>query len=524
MTKKTRVVLVILFFLGGIFGVSYYYFSLQSPSYYTEEIVSESSDKIKSELKDFLRMALDNINYFKDEFKINPPDSLNNASLNRYFSDELASQAYISAVVLAGKNKQYVFGKDNDSWLSTYDQNLDDSITTWHRYDKDLNEISSWQDVYGIVLPKNTLQKLKKTDYGENGVWVVLKGSSEERDDALMNFVRVVNNNNETFVMGFVYPIKNLKKRIDAKNVNANILLAIISKNNVIYIPFIDPSHSVDSNGVRLTSKISKLIDGWRNSGLNTPQIFSFPFSNKSYWSKIDTINAIPGILAYDYTTRESDLVKGEKEKDRRIIFLAIFSFILAFLFGFVFKKKEETNEQALALKPLTKPEISAVLKNGETEIFEFKSSLRWDYREEKVNPILENVIIKTIAAFANAKGGYLIIGVDDDGQVLGLENDYNTFKKQTLDYFELHIRKIINNQFGIAYTQTMLTIEFPKTDGKNICVITINPSNTPRFINLKNKDGVSAEKFYVRVGNASHEISSLEEMNDYMTRRFKNS
>ena len=43
----------------------------------------------------------------------------------------------------------------------------------------------------------------------------------------------------------------------------------------------------------------------------------------------------------------------------------------------------------------------------------------------EAVNKKLEEVILKTVAAFANSQGGTLLIGVDDEGTILGLEQDY---------------------------------------------------------------------------------------------------
>ena len=51
-------------------------------------------------------------------------------------------------------------------------------------------------------------------------------------------------------------------------------------------------------------------------------------------------------------------------------------------------------------------------------------TTLRWDLKEAGVNKKLEEVIIKTIAAFANSQGGTLLIGVADDGDVIGLEPD----------------------------------------------------------------------------------------------------
>ena len=101
------------------------------------------------------------------------------------------------------------------------------------------------------------------------------------------------------------------------------------------------------------------------------------------------------------------------------------------------------------------------------------------------------------------------------------MEPDFKTLKKQDADYFELHIRKLINNQFGIRFSNKHLLIQFPEFEGKIICVIYITSGDSPLYLKTRNKQGHEVEKFYVRSGNASQEISSLQEINEYVNDRF---
>lgn len=68
---------------------------------------------------------------------------------------------------------------------------------------------------------------------------------------------------------------------------------------------------------------------------------------------------------------------------------------------------------------------LEDMIAEGENEEVEFKQTLRWDIKQGNVNKELEGVIMKTIAAFANALGGTLLIGVADNGGISGLDNDY---------------------------------------------------------------------------------------------------
>ena len=523
MKKKSLVILLIVFLVSGGASLFMYFFNFFGQPKFTEEIVSNNADKLKIELKSFLKTAQNNIHHFKYDIKKQPSDSMNIQSLNQYFSGVIKQNELISAVVLSGNNKQYILVKEDKSWISTFDNELNDSLTTWHRYDENHNEISSWVDTYSFVFQKSTIKELLKNKGNEETLWQVIERSTKEREDLAIYVTTVSGQMDKNFVFAFVYSIKSIEDRLSFQTGESNMLLTLMGDKTDVYFPLSVDMQLADSSGNTLRTKVMQIIDNWRKNKDGKPQLFSFPFAEREYWTRIDTLVNKQDVSAFAYTVKESDLKKMEKEQDLKYVYIATLFLIFSIIIGFIIKGngRNGVTDKLPELTPLSQAEIASVLTEGETGNIEFKSSLRWDYREEKVNPLLENVILKTIAAFTNANGGHLIIGVDDDGKVLGLENDYNSFKKQNLDYFELHIRKIINNQFGIAYGQSMLNIEFPKINGLNICVITINPAIKPQFLTIKNKQGQMVEKFYVRVGNSSQEISSLEEINEYMKRRF---
>jgi hypothetical protein len=142
--------------------------------------------------------------------------------------------------------------------------------------------------------------------------------------------------------------------------------------------------------------------------------------------------------------------------------------------------------------------EIKELILNGENEKLEIKSTLRFDLREGTVNKKIEYVIAKTISAFLNSEGGTLIIGVDDDGNILGLEKDFRTLSKQSTDGFELHLRQVIKKYLGDHFEKYIKTT-FPIIDGQKICIIKILKSSKPVFVTFEGN-----ESFFVRNGNAS--------------------
>ena len=119
-------------------------------------------------------------------------------------------------------------------------------------------------------------------------------------------------------------------------------------------------------------------------------------------------------------------------------------------------------------------------------------------------------------------QGGTLLIGVRDDGKIAGLESDYNSLKKNDSDYFEIHLRNLLKQQFGIPFITQNLVMEFPVIEGKEICAIRIAEGSEPVYITTTDKHGNKTERFYVRSGNSSHEILSLKEITEYISSRFQ--
>ena len=167
-----------------------------------------------------------------------------------------------------------------------------------------------------------------------------------------------------------------------------------------------------------------------------------------------------------------------------------------------------------------TAASLDDLIAEGETDDLEFKSSLRWDYRQQEPNKKLEDVILKSIAAFANGQGGTLLIGIADDGQPLGLERDYAALGNVDRDRFELHLYTLFNNAFGEAFVANKLKVAFPSVDGVEICQIDIQPGQKPIIVKVPDKNGQAVEKFYVRSGNSSREMP-MSEMHSYISDRF---
>ena len=170
----------------------------------------------------------------------------------------------------------------------------------------------------------------------------------------------------------------------------------------------------------------------------------------------------------------------------------------------------------------ITEIDLEEIIQSGEHSHLEFKSTLRWNLDKLTVDKKMEEVILKSISAFSNGDGGKLLIGVADDGEILGLEDDYNSLKEANKDYFEIHLRNLINNNFGKEFSVTGIHFKFPLIDEIELCEIDIQAGSKPIFLEVTDKNGIKQKKFYVRSGNSSQELA-IDEVSSYIKIRFDN-
>ena len=154
-------------------------------------------------------------------------------------------------------------------------------------------------------------------------------------------------------------------------------------------------------------------------------------------------------------------------------------------------------------------------MAKGETATTEFKSSLRWDRDRGGVNKDLEKVVVKTLAGFLNASGGTLLVGVDDTGHAVGIEDDYATLRSHNRDGFERRLLEIVERALGATVAKE-LSVTFHEIDGSDICQITVDPSDDDVWV-VRGTESI----FYLRIGPATRPLS-VKDAVDYVKKRWK--
>ena len=152
-----------------------------------------------------------------------------------------------------------------------------------------------------------------------------------------------------------------------------------------------------------------------------------------------------------------------------------------------------KVQKQAIVANQQTCPIGDLLGPDRESLYLEYKSTLRWDIKQQQKSKIIENAAIKTIAGFANSPyGGTLLIGVADNGSIHGLEDDYNTFSKRGQfgdhDLWGQHLTNLIHHRLG-TYALSLVTWVFHKINGHDLARINVERSNYPVYDKKGNQE-----------------------------------
>ena len=150
-------------------------------------------------------------------------------------------------------------------------------------------------------------------------------------------------------------------------------------------------------------------------------------------------------------------------------------------------------------------PHLSAaeLVAAGESARVEFKSTARCNLHTGQRDDKIEMVISKTVAALANSGGGDLLIGVDDAGTALGLDDDLKFMKQPDLDRYELWLRDHLSKTLG-STASANVEVTFPVLDGVPVCHLRMLGASRPVFLSPGKGQPV---QMWVRVGNSTRQL-----------------
>jgi len=150
------------------------------------------------------------------------------------------------------------------------------------------------------------------------------------------------------------------------------------------------------------------------------------------------------------------------------------------------------------------------MVKRGESHCVEFKESMNLDIK------IFNCKIVQTLCAFMNLSGGTILIGVKDNGEIIGIKNSI-----QKVDEFIRIIVLLINERLG-DYFSSLVNFGIEEVSNRIIVRIECERSPSPVFYRDKNKFGEEQEMFIIRTGTLNNTLEKTSDVIKYVQGNFK--
>lgn len=153
---------------------------------------------------------------------------------------------------------------------------------------------------------------------------------------------------------------------------------------------------------------------------------------------------------------------------------------------------------------------ILDMINEGENKTVEFKKTFAFNFHtNNNRDDNLVKASIKNIVAFINSEGGTLLLGVNDEGEITGMQEEIEKHKSK--DKFKLYFGEMVKRIGKLRNTH--VDFKLIKINEKDILRVTCKKSEkTPCFYEGK--------EFYIRQ-NPKAQLLQGDELYDYTKKRF---
>ena len=173
----------------------------------------------------------------------------------------------------------------------------------------------------------------------------------------------------------------------------------------------------------------------------------------------------------------------------------------------------------------------------------EFKRSLFFDAVTHQPSFKQMIVIADTMAAFMNADGGMLYIGISDDKQPIGIQDDLDVLEHNpelvvarsargndeqysysgTTDKYEIKLRQIVKAHMSANAAQYVGSVRFAIIGGKQICRIECKPCRPDEIVYVYHRYSPRAPEvaeIFLRTGNQKGKLDGIPR-DEFVRRRY---
>lgn len=531
---------LILIICGAILGAFYYQIGKMRDSV-LERIVEDSAHQVESRFESFFAPIASKLLVARNWGRTVHPDLTDARTLNTQFIPLLQQLPHVSAILLGNSQGQaYVLTRDGDGWLTRLTRAAENdaendaenaggnAAAQWTRWATPTEETERWpedtpydprtrpwyvgaRDAPGDQAPFWTKPYTFFAEQ-EKGVTAAIRWRGRDRKD-------------HTTVVAFDVPLHDIATFTASLSAREHGDVFIVTDEGLVMGP---PQDELFSDETAIREAVLKPVNSlglhhlnaafavWTSEPAGPRQPFRYLSQGVYWWAAFRPITLGNRTFWLGITLPEYELVDSigayRNVVPAAIIALGLAAFIASILLVRKHGQQMDTlarearrlasaDDDPLETGALDPARLRALIAQGESERLEFKSTVRWNLRADKPGKEMELAWLKSVVGFLNTDGGIILLGVDDEGHILGLDRDGFANADKCLR----HMGNLINQHIGIEFAQ-FIRYGLVAVDGGSVAVIQCARSTTPAFLKT-GKD----EDFYVRAGPASQKLPTSQ-------------
>jgi type I restriction enzyme R subunit len=156
-----------------------------------------------------------------------------------------------------------------------------------------------------------------------------------------------------------------------------------------------------------------------------------------------------------------------------------------------------------------SKEDVRGLIQNGRSKTVEFEEHLLPTTESDE---LAKKRVAQHVSAFANTAGGHVILGVNKEGNITGLEKDFKSISKGQ-EGFKQQLENSLSEHLGETFATQKTDVQFSTIGENSVCIVKVEPSDEPIEF--------SGEELYIRNEKDTKQLSSRDS-EDYIQRHFK--
>ncbi|MCV9385778.1 RNA-binding domain-containing protein [Reichenbachiella ulvae] len=338
-------------------------------------------------------------------------------------------------------------------------------------------------------------------------LWTKAYSFSDSQDWGVSGVVNWQDSTKGTIVAAVDIPLKNLFTRISTFGKGSGSQSFLFNDEEKVFDPNHSPQFFVSTT--ELDEYFDKVLNVWSDSA--GFQSNSFEWSGDKYWVGLQPLHITQRSIWLATFTREGNFFTVLGNNFASVGVVSVMIVLLGILVAFWLVRRAKPQIEAPEIEMSNfESSVKSWIAQGEGSQVEFKSTVRMNLHSNNPGKEIELAWLKGVVAFLNTDGGLLFLGVDDEGEFLGLNADRFPNEDKCL----LHVKNLIKEHIGPSYFQ-FIDFGVRSVEGMNLVYIQVKPSTIAAY--LKPKTG--EEIFYIRSGPASEKLP-MSKVVDYLKRR----